>query len=429
MTFRDAVRSLKSDKSRTFFYWMTYFLTSMFIFLFFNIMMSDEKGMKLITSGEDLIATFIVVIVVVICLMCIQFANNFYVRSKGKDIAVRLVCGATFSKVTAYLMVQILIIMICSIPVGILAGYLLMPLLNSLIASFTSSALVIGVHQEANTLVFILLAMIVVWSTAVNLSFTYTNAAFSMMTNDGSYSSKDGGTFGGFLASIPVLFKQIFYLALFIIPLFAMFNPAVSKMTVSLMGLIGVWGIFNYIIIPFITRDMDKTNVNKPSVLAGNGFLRKDLEINKSSIILFIACAVVQISIIAERQDRIFDSMLFTFSYVIMNFLLAMMIMFKTSTEQSGRRKYYEVLYQIGFQENALKKITGRELLKLYGLVAGTALIYIGVMLAAIMREGGLSTHMMILLIAELIIPVIFCMIVNVVTYRRAVLTDLAKPR
>ena len=41
-------------------------------------------------------------------LMCIQFANNFYVRSKGKDIAVRLVCGATFNKVTAYLLVQTL---------------------------------------------------------------------------------------------------------------------------------------------------------------------------------------------------------------------------------------------------------------------------------------------------------------------------------
>ena len=106
MTFRDAIRSLKEDKSRTFFYWITYFLTSMFIFLFFNIMMSDEKGIGIITDGSDFIATFIVVVVVVICLMCIQFANNFYVRSKGKDIAVRLVCGATFNKVTAYLLVQ-----------------------------------------------------------------------------------------------------------------------------------------------------------------------------------------------------------------------------------------------------------------------------------------------------------------------------------
>ena len=429
MTFRDAVRSLRSDKSRTFFYWITYFLTSMFIFLFFNIMMSDPKGMKLITSGEDLVATFIVVVVVVICLMCISFANNFYVRSKGKDIAVRMICGATFTKVTAYLFVQILIIMICSIPLGILTGYILMPVLNSLIASFTSSSLVIGVHSEANTLVYILLGMIVIWSMAVNLSFTYTNAAFSMMTNDGSYSTKEGGTFGGLLSSIPPVFKQIFYLALFLIPLFAMFNPNVSKMTVSLMGLIGVWGIMNYIIIPRITKSMDKTNVNKPLILAGNGFLRKDLMINKGSIILFIRCAVVQISIIAERQDQIFDSMLFSFSYVLMNFLLAMMIMFKSSTEQTGRRKYFEVLYQIGFEEKDLKKVINTEVIKLYGMVAGITLIYIGVMMTAIMKDGGLSPQMMVLLIAELLIPILLCMVVNIFTYRRAVLTDLSKPR
>lgn len=429
MIFRDAIRSLKEDKSRTFFYWMTYFLTSMFIFLFFNILMSNERGVEMIVGGTDFIATFIIIIVVVICLLCIQFANNFYVRSKGKDIAVRLVCGATFNKITAYLFAQTVIIILLSIPLGILAGILLIPVLNAFLVNFTSADFTIGIHSYANMIVAILIGMILMWSTAVNLSFTYTNAAFSLMTNDGSYSSKEGGTFGTLLAKIPLIVKQIFFTAVLIVPLVLMFNPEVSKLTLSLMGLIGVWGVINFVIIPWISQSMDKVNINRPQILAGNGFLRKDFDINKSSIILFIACAVVQISIIAERQEQIFDSLLFTFSFVLMNFMLAMMIMFKSMTEQTSRRRYYRVLNQIGFEENRLKAITKNEVVKLYGITAGISLLYIGAMLLSLSLSEGMSKGLLILLLSTLIIPIMLCLLINIYTYRKAVLSDLGKPR
>lgn len=85
MIFRDAIRALKFDKPRTFFYWLTFFLTTLFIFLFFNILFSNPKGAEYLTGGTDMQAR--------------QNANDFYVRSKGKDIAVRMVCGATFNQV------------------------------------------------------------------------------------------------------------------------------------------------------------------------------------------------------------------------------------------------------------------------------------------------------------------------------------------
>ena len=428
MILRDAIRSLKSDKSRTFFYWITYFLTSLFIFLFFNIMMSSDKGMEIITSGKDMAATFIVVVVVVICLMCIQFANNFYVHSKGKDIAVRLICGATFTKVTAYLMTQTLIIMLMSIPFGILLGILIIPLMNTMLPAVTAAGITIGIHSDANLLVFILLAMIIAWSTAINFSFTYTNAAFAMMNNDGSDAAKEGSAISDFFSGMPLIAKQIIFGALFVIPIIFLFNPNVSRMAFSMLGLLGVWGVINYIIAPSITTSMNKTNLDKSKILAGNGFLRKDLVINKSNIMLFIGCAIIQISIIADRQGQAFDVMLFTFSFILMNCLLAMMIMFKTSTEQAGRTKFFKVLNQIGFQENALKAITRNELVKLYGMVAGISLIYIGAMLAALYLNGELTIAKIAVMLLEMLVPVFICFVVNIFIYRKAVLTDLNKP-
>ena len=428
MILRDAIRSLKSDKSRTFFYRITYCLTSLFIFLFFNLMMSSDKGMEIITSGKDMAATFIVVVVVVICLMCIQFANNFYVHSKGKDIAVRLICGATFIKVTAYLMTQTLIIMLLSIPLGILLGILIIPLMNTMLPSVAAAGITIGIHADANLMVFIILAMIIAWSTAINFSFTYTNAAFAMMNNDGSDTAKEGSAISDFFSGMPLIVKQILFGALFIVPIIFLFNPNVSRMAFSMLGLLGVWGVINYIIAPSITTSMDKTNLDKAKILAGNGFLRKDLVINKSNIMLFIGCAIIQISIIADRQGQAFDVMLFTFSFILMNCLLAMMIMFKTSTEQAGRTKFFRVLNQIGFQEDALKAITRNELIKLYGMVAGISLIYIGAMLAALYLNGELTIAKIAVMILEMLVPVCICFALNIFIYRKAVLTDLNKP-
>ena len=70
MIFRDAIRALKFDKPRTFFYWLTFFLTTLFIFLFFNILFSNPKGAEYLTGGTDMLATGIIITVVIICLAC-----------------------------------------------------------------------------------------------------------------------------------------------------------------------------------------------------------------------------------------------------------------------------------------------------------------------------------------------------------------------
>ena len=120
--------------------------------------------------------------------------------------------------------------------------------------------------------------------------------------------------------------------------------------------------------------------------------------------------------------------MLFTFSYILMNFLLALMIMFKSMTEQTGRRRYFKVLNQIGFEETDLKKITHNELFKLYGLCAGISFLYVGIMLLAMKVTEGMNTHVMNLLTVTLLLPLLICMFINIFTYGRAVLKDLTKP-
>ena len=102
---KSALRSIKDDFSRALFYWLTFVLTSMFMFLFFNLTYSDMVGVTFINSRND-IATFTSVLVISICMIVIFFANDFYVKKKSKELAVQLVCGGTYLQIALYLLFQ-----------------------------------------------------------------------------------------------------------------------------------------------------------------------------------------------------------------------------------------------------------------------------------------------------------------------------------
>ena len=51
---RDAVRSLKKDLDRAVFYWIVFVLSSMFLFLFFHLSLSEAVGFTFIYSKNDL---------------------------------------------------------------------------------------------------------------------------------------------------------------------------------------------------------------------------------------------------------------------------------------------------------------------------------------------------------------------------------------
>jgi hypothetical protein len=92
---------LKKTFSKAFFYWLIFVLTTMFIYLFYNISMSDPSVNPLNDTGNMI--TYVMIIVIILCSIDILFANDFYVKLKGKDLAVRLICGGKFTQIAGFL--------------------------------------------------------------------------------------------------------------------------------------------------------------------------------------------------------------------------------------------------------------------------------------------------------------------------------------
>lgn len=80
---KDVFNSLMNDKVRTFFCWITFTITSMFIFLFFTVAMSDAVGVTMIRGKSD-IPTILMVASVILCSVEIVFANDFFIKTKRR---------------------------------------------------------------------------------------------------------------------------------------------------------------------------------------------------------------------------------------------------------------------------------------------------------------------------------------------------------
>ena len=93
--------SLKKDMSKSIFYFLTFLLTTIFIFSFFNLTFNPYSGIHL-GKDDTTFVTPIAVFVIVIAMLCVFLANNFYVSNKGKEISIILMSGASIYQLGFY---------------------------------------------------------------------------------------------------------------------------------------------------------------------------------------------------------------------------------------------------------------------------------------------------------------------------------------
>ena len=327
MIIKDAVRSLRNSMAKAVFYWLTFVLTSMFVFLFFNISMSESLGFTWIENNNDTV-TVVTVFVVLICLIIIFFANDFFIKNKAKELAVRLVCGATFLQLAAYLLVQTFILLIIAVPFGIIGAVLMVPVLNLIISSFMNSPFVIGIYPSAVGTTAIILGAVIFWTTYLNLSFAYRNSASMLMNERRLINPLSGVSMIDDNIMLTEREKEekkkekerrkqagarsrkIISIILFVLPLIIFYVNRDMTLAFSLIGMFGFYiGVPN-VIVPEINKLTMEKKTSDPQVVATLGFVRTDLTILRSNIILFLVCAVLLISVLLGRNTTDLEMML-----------------------------------------------------------------------------------------------------------------------
>ena len=441
MIVRDAIRSLKNSMAKAVFYWLTFVLTSMFVFLFFNISMSESLGFTWINNNNDTVTT-VTVFVITVCLIIIFFANDFFVKNKARELAIRLVCGATFLQLAEYLLVQTFILMVIAIPFGITGALILVPVLNGIISSILNSPFSIGIYPYAVLTTIIILGLVVFWTTYLNLSFAYRNSA-SMLLNERKLINPLSGFSmidDNFILTEKekeerrkeklarrergARFRKIACIILFLFPLIVFHFNRDMALVVSIFGMVGFYlGVPN-VIIPELNRLTRDSKTDDPEILAVAGFYRTDLTILRSNIILFLASAILLVCILLGRETTPLEMMLSLLSYVVMNVLLSLAIMFKFSTEVYSRQKYFMTLNHLGYVKEDRERIINREVGLLYLTILIVALLYLGNIFLSMIFGNVLTWNQAGLLILFMVIPLGIAWLFTLFYYKRSVLTQ-----
>lgn len=421
MILHDAFLSLKNDFLHSFFYWLTFVISSMFIFLFLVVSMSDSVGVTFIEAKSD-IATTLAVFSAALCMVEIWFANDFFIKNKSKELAVRAVCGATYVQLALYLLIQTVFLLICAIPVGIILGMFLIPVVNSLINSLTATSMVIGISSQAVLVTVIILGFIVFWTLILNLSFAYRNNACQLLNAETMRTGSSNPFATSFLNDIPFLNdmkkgkeQMIAYLktgldiAMFVVPILVFYySPAVYFAMVSLYGLNKL--VKNFAL-PFLNQKIEK-NISDPEKVGYLGFVRHDMKVLKINVILLIVTTVLLISVLVGTIS-VLDTVLVLVCYVAMSTLLSMAIMFRFSSDLSFRKKYFKTLTHIGYMEKDEKRIITKEVVSFYLTVAVLILIYLINISAALCLSGVLKFTQAVILVTGALIPELICMLIN----------------
>ncbi len=416
MIIRDALRSLKNNFGKALFYWLTFVLTSMFIFLFFNIAMSETVGVSFFYAQQDLALT-VTIFVVAVCLIIIFFANDFFIKNKARDLALRLICGATYMQLASYLLVQTFLLLALAIPAGVILALILIPLLNVIISGMVQTAFTISLHFDAIVTTTIVLVSVVFWTTYLNLAFAYRNTAVNLLNDRKMTNPLAGVTLNWERKKMSEKVKTIGGLILYLMPLIMFHLNTEAAVMFAILGMIGFHLVLNSLFIPLLDKIIHERKMDDPKAVARLGFIRTDLQILKNNVILFLVSCILLISMFISGAQKPMEVMLSLLSYVVMNILLSLAIMFRFQTEITSRKKYFRPLEQIGYVREDLKNVVFREVIFVYVFIIAMAAPYLLSMFLALANKGLMQWSTGGFLLICMILPLIFCCLVTLYYY------------
>lgn len=405
---KEAFLSIKNDYQRSLFYWLTFLLTTLFIFVFFRIACSPDVGMSFINAQNNVV-TYLCVFVLFLCMFAVFFANDFYVKKKSQELAVQLVCGATFLQLTIYLLSQTIILFVVAVPLALFIGKILFMMITMFMG------FVIPTSYEGYTITIVVLFCEIFWCTLLNLGYAYRSSIKSLIQGDRMIESHHIKMPFHLNMSI----KKGLSVLLFIVPivLFYIYGNEPSAIIVfSIIGMIGLLGCLNKIVIPYMDKWIQK-EVEDQNKLVYIGFLRRDIKFMKNNILFLIISAILMVGILVMGLDNMMYFVLIFISYCVSHCLLSLTILFRFSTEMLSREKIFLSLRRIGYENHHIRSIIQKEILLLYSFILLISLLYIFNILFSLYLYHYISLVLIGYMMIAFVLPLILCALFNMFQY------------
>lgn len=410
--------SLKKDLSKSIFYFLTFLLTTIFIFSFFNLTFNPYSGIHL-GKDDTTFVTPIAVFVIVIAMLCVFLANNFYVSNKGKEISIILMSGASIYQLGFYLFLQVFTIMLCAIPLGLVLGYLLIPTINSLfMMTFKYSGQLFYLSSQTFPATFMILAFEVMWCSMLNLGYCVRSTINSMIHD------KNKIDLSGLKG--PQITSKVFIILYFVpMVLFLFVKDSTSYMFIALFGLIGISGLIKKVLPEYIRKRQRNNSLENSKDLISLGFFHSDIQKIFGLLLISLLSSVLLTCIIVYTIKQPLVSMVALMSYVSVMILMSLTIVFKIGMELSKRKGNFENLCRLGFSLEQLKRIIKKEMIFFYGVILLFPLSYQIIILCNLLLRAKITFYLFLIILIIQIVPLFISYLLSIKLYKSILPTSI----
>lgn len=413
--------SLKKDKQKSIFYFLTFLLTTIFIFSFFNLVFNPRANIDLGKSDTTFV-TPIAVFVIVIAMVCVFLANNFYVSNKSKEISIILMSGASVYQVGIYLFLQVFVIMLFAIPFGWLLGYLLIPVINSIFSStFVYEGQLFYLSEETNVATAAILLFEVFWCSLLNLGYCVRSTISSIVHEENKV------TFAASLGqTMPFSFSRNkrstagkVFIILYLIPavIFVFLHDSMSFLLFSLIGIIGIYGMIKKVIPNMIRNRQKNDSLEDPVQLMGLGFFYTDMKKIFGLLLVMLLSSILLTCVTVYALSQPLVSMIALMSYISVMILMSLTVVFKIGMELNKRKRNYLHMCYLGYSIVQLKQVVYLEMRLFYGVITLIPLFYQLIILGNLLLSGQIEIALTLLILFIQIVPIWISYLLSIKLY------------
>ena len=371
-TIKFALRMLKADFKKSLFYCGSLIFSTMIVFVFFNMTANPVYGGD--PSGKSQsFTTILSLIVVIIAMVMAFFANSFYLANKSKELAIETLSGGSVLTLANYILTQNFLIMLIAIPIGLVLGYLTIPLINSYLYPAGIGYTIVSLATE------------MVWLVIVDTGYAYRTEIISLIQADKTMNPKSKG-----MIKLP----DFIFVLLYILPMtliLVLEEEATMYLAISCIGLFGISGILKAVMPKMLRSVVQNKYYNHPHKIISINNLNHSLKQATTLIQMVIISATFLVCFMCVYFENPQQLVIILMSYAVLTFMMAVSITYKVMIEAMQRKLSFRHLKMIGYVTKDLKKVIAQEVFGLYAVIIIFPLLYFIAILFKFVAAGKIT--------------------------------------
>lgn len=393
-SYKFAIKTLMSNSKSSISYLCSMIFPVAIIFNLLNIMCNTKFTAKY-SDGRSVCSLIIFLLCLLVCIFTF-YSNSHFVTATSKELAAAALSGVYPNRLGRMLLFQNTILEIAASFLGILLGFIMMPIF--------SKTMYLALNSSGN------LFSISSGSLGGTLAILLLQLSYVSFGDYGYISTREIIDLINVEKKPPLDFKllncnPVIYAAFYLFPILSILLTIVLKNRLYVIArvtiaysIFSILGLVHYYI-PSKLLELKKNKYNDDKLtLISLGNLHFSLKRTVFLITLLSGVMETLLYVISASNDPGLK-VICIFSYITVFLLISSSIVYKFIMEMPSKIRTFKQLTLMGYIKPQLNKIINKEIFLLYSIIIGLPLIHFCALLYMFISSGSLSITLALILI------------------------------